>query len=69
MSAGQPVVMRVLPEYRTGRGVYWRPDGWGYTDWLDEAGRFEPPGPRSDYAEPVPVSIALRTDDDQERAR
>lgn len=33
-------VYRVRPEHRSGRGTYWRAGGAGYTDDIDEAGRY-----------------------------
>lgn len=47
-------VLRVKPEHRDTRGIYWRPGGHGYTDELDKAGRwFVDELPDTNRAEPV----------------
>lgn len=55
-------VYRVRPEHRIGRGTYWRAKGAGYTDDINQAGRYDDPrganwaGPR---AEAVPLADEL----------
>ena len=36
------VFREVLPEWRSGRGVWWRTKGQGYTDKLENAGLYNP---------------------------
>lgn len=50
-------VLQVREEWRTGRGLYWRPDGCGYTDDIRDAGRWTWDDlPPSTYADPVCIT-------------
>ena len=54
------VVMRVREEHRPGRGKYWAPNGWGYTDHVLEAGHWTlNTYPASARADAVPLEEAF----------